>query len=151
LRGQTVKVLALDGDNLRAGLCRALGFSDSDRAENLRRAAQVARLGVDSHLCVVASFITPLESHRGLVREIVGADRLSTVFADSPLEVCRQRDVKGLYAKASAGQVPQMTGLDSAFERPAQADLILPTSTDSPAASARTLTEFAWVRLGPAR
>jgi adenylyl-sulfate kinase len=147
LRRQAVPVLVLDGDGLRAGLCRGLAFSDADRTENLRRAAEVARLGADSRLCVVASFITPLEAQRRLVREIVGPDRLSLIFADSPLEVCRQRDVKGLYARASAGQVPQMTGIGSAFENPAQVDLTLPTSTDSPSASARTLGEFARARL----
>lgn len=143
-------VLALDGDILRAGLCRGLGFSDPDRTENLRRAAEVARLGADSGLCVVASFITPLNAHRRLIREIVGRDRSSFIFADAPLEVCRQRDVKGLYARAQADQLPQMTGVGSTFEQPEFADLTLPTSGVTPEASARTLLEFALARLGRA-
>lgn len=149
LRGKFLPVLELDGDVLRGGLCRGLGFSDADRMENLRRAAEVARLGSDSGLCVVASFITPLESHRQLVREIIGPERVSLIFADAPLEVCRQRDVKGLYAKARAGQVDRMTGISSTFEKPARADLILNTAARPPADSARELIGFAGIRLGP--
>jgi len=148
LRGRGLPVLELDGDVLRHGLCRGLGFSDQDRMENLRRAAEVARLGADSGLHVVASFITPLEAHRQAIRDIVGAARLSLVLADAPLAVCRQRDAKGLYAKAQAGQVPQMTGVGSGFEPPTQPDLVLPTSAESPAESTRKLCGFALQRLG---
>lgn len=148
LRSRRLPELALDGDELRASLCLDLGFSDVDRAENLRRAAEVARLGSESGLNVVASFITPLESHRRLISGIIGTTRLSLIFADAPLEVCRQRDVKGLYARAQAGQVPLMTGLTSAFEKPAQPDLILPTAIDSPADSAWALFDSALVGLG---
>lgn len=147
LHARGVAVLALDGDVLRAGLCHGLGFSDADRAENLRRAAEVARIGADSGLCVVAPFITPLNAHRRRVRDIVGADRLSLVFANAPLAVCLQRDVKGLYAKARTGQVPQMTGISSAFEEPEQADLRLSTAGITPEASIQSLLEFAWTRL----
>lgn len=148
LQARGLGVLALDGDVLRAGLCRGLGFSDADRTENLRRAAEVARIGADSGLCVVASFITPLNTQRALVRETVGRDRLSLVFADAPLAVCLQRDVKGLYARAQAGHLPQMTGVGSAFEKPEQPDLVLPTSGVSPEASTWTLREFSLTRLG---
>lgn len=148
LRERNLGVLALDGDVLRAGLCRELGFSDSDRAENLRRAAEVARIGAESGLCVVASFITPLNAHRRLVRSLVGADRLSLIFADAPLEVCRGRDVKGLYARARTGQVPLMTGISSTFEAPEHTDLVLPTATASPESSAQALFAFALKRLG---
>lgn len=151
LRARQLPVLALDGDAVRHGLCQGLGFSDADRMENLRRSAEVAALGADSGLCVVAAFITPREAHRELVREIIGRDRISLIFADAPLDVCRQRDVKGLYARAQAGQVPQMTGISSAFEPSDHPDLILPTATDSPAASAETLTGFALTRLGQAK
>ncbi len=147
LRRRAVPVLVLDGDALRGGLCRGLGFSDADRLENLRRAAEAARLGADSGLCVAASFITPLETHRGMIREIVGPSRISIVFANAPLEVCRQRDVKGLYARADAGGVPLMTGLGSRFESPAQPDLALPTGSDPPPASAGKLVEFARTKL----
>jgi adenylyl-sulfate kinase len=151
LRARSVPLLALDGDTLRSGLCRGLGFSDDDRTENLRRAAEAAKLGADSGLCVVASFITPLESHRRLVQEIIGSGRLSLVLADAPLEVCRQRDVKGLYARAQAGQVQQMTGISSLFEKPSRTDLTLATSAVTPAVSARMLIDFAKERLSGRR
>lgn len=148
LRERGLGVLALDGDVLRAGLCHGLGFSDADRTENLRRAAEVARLGADSGLCVVASFITPLNAHRRLIRGIVGGERLSLIFADAPLEICRQRDNKGLYARADAGQLPQMTGIGSAFEPPEFTDLTLPTSGVTPEASTQALLKFSLARLG---
>jgi adenylyl-sulfate kinase len=148
LRDRQIPVLELDGDILRNGLCNGLGFSDGDRRENLRRAATVAQLGTVSGLCVVASFITPFEVHRQLVREIIGPARISFIFADAPLAVCRQRDVKGLYARAQAGQVPQMTGIGSSFEKPVTVDLILSTSTETADASVRKLVEFALARLG---
>lgn len=147
LRQRHLPVLTLDGDVLRNGLCHGLGFSDTDRAENLRRAAEVARLGATSGLCVVASFITPLEAHRTLVRKIVGVEQLSLVWIDAPLEVCRQRDVKGLYAKAQAGQIQQMTGIGSVFEKPSLTDLILSTAVDPPEVSATMLIDFARHRL----
>ena len=151
LRSRGTSVLELDGDVLRTGLCRGLGFSDEDRKENLRRAAEAARLGADSGLCVVASFITPLESQRRLVEEIVGRDRLSMIFADTPLDVCKQRDVKGLYAQAQTGLVTQMTGIGSAFDEPANPDLRLSTSGCMPAESAKILNDFALTRLGQSR
>ena len=153
LRNRHIAVLELDGDTLRSGLCRGLGFSDQDRTENLRRAAEVARLGADSGLFVVASFITPLESHRNLIREVIGDDRTSMIFADAPLEVCRQRDVKGLYTRAKAGQVQQMTGIGSLFEAPSPShiDLNLPTATFSPDASARMLQDYVMPRIHPSK
>jgi len=150
LRQRGFAVLALDGDRLRAGLCAGLGYTHADRAENLRRAAEVARLAADSGLCVIASFITPLEAHRRLVRGIIGGDRLSLVHAAAPLEVCRARDVKGLYAGARDGAVAQMTGLTSAFEPPTRADLTLETDIETPAASAQKLLEYALAQLARA-
>lgn len=148
LRARAVPVLALDGDALRAGLCRGLGFSEEDRAENLRRAAEVARLALDSGLCVVASFITPAEAHRRLVAETVGADRLSLVWVDAPLDLCRARDVKGLYAGAAAGRVDRMTGLTAPFEPPARATLTLDTARRSADACAEELAAHARRTLG---
>jgi len=151
LRQRSIPVLALDGDSVRGGLCAGLGFSDGDRAENLRRAAEVARLAADSGLCVVASFITPLESNRQRIREIVGIDRLALIFAAAPLDVCRRRDIKGLYAKAGAGLMPQMTGITSPFEQPETPDLVLDTATESPADSGMKLIDFSRERLGRLR
>lgn len=148
LRQRNIPVLELDGDALRNGLCQGIGYSDSDRSENLRRAAEVARLGAESGLCVVASFITPLESHRALVKEIIGRERLSMIFVDAPLGVCQKRDTKGLYARAKTGQVTQMTGIGSSFDQPANPHLTLSTVDCPPAVSAQILIDFALTRLG---
>jgi adenylyl-sulfate kinase len=151
LRGRGVPALALDGDALRAGLCAGLGFSAADRAENLRRAAEVARLAAAAGLCTVASFITPLESNRRMVGQILGAGAWSLVFVDAPLAVCRQRDVKGLYAQANQGKVAQMTGLTSPFEPPTAAHLVIPSADESVAASTARLVFFALTRLPSGR
>jgi adenylyl-sulfate kinase len=148
LRAVGRPVLQLDGDRLRAGLCRGLGFSEMDRAENLRRAAEVARLGVDSGLCVVASFITPLVANRELVASIVSREALSFVFVDAPLEVCRQRDVKQLYAAAARGEMPQFTGVNARFEAATDAALHLQSAQESVSESATRLREFALRTLG---
>jgi adenylyl-sulfate kinase len=147
LRSEGRPVLSLDGDVLRLGLCRGLGFSDAERAENLRRAAEVAKLAADAGLCVVAAFITPRAAHRQSVAEIVGDGRLSFIHISAPLEVCRQRDVKGLYAGAAAGRVAQMTGITSDFEPPAAAALVIDTARDAVAESAANLLRFARTRL----
>lgn len=147
LRTRGFAVLALDGDALRAGLGQGLGFSDSDRTENLRRAVEVAKLGVTSGLCVVASFITPRSSHRQLISQIVGAANLSTIHVDAPLAVCVERDPKALYARARAGQVTQMTGLSSAFEAPLDADLVIRTASEEITLSSAKLLGFALARL----
>lgn len=147
LRQRNIPVLELDGDALRNGLCQGIGYSDNERSENLRRAAEVARLGVESGLCVVASFITPLESHRALVENIIGGERLSLIFIDAPLGVCQQRDTKGLYARAKTGHVTQMTGIGSSFEMPSQPDLTVSTAEDAPAISARSIIDFALIQL----
>lgn len=147
LRGRGVPVLALDGDALRTGVCAGLGFSAADRAENLRRAAGIARLAADSGLCTVASFITPLQANREMVDGILGRSGWSLVFVDAPLAVCQQRDVKGLYSRANQGNVPQMTGLSSPFEPPAAAELVIRTAEESAAASSARLLEFALTRL----
>ena len=150
LRSRGIPVLELDGDALRAGVSQGLGFSAEDRLENLRRAASIARLGAQSGLCTVASFITPLEVHRQLIRKVVGADRVSLVYMDASYAICRQRDVKGLYARAASGHVPHFTGLTDSFEPPTHADLVLHTGTESAEQSAATLLAFALARLAAA-
>lgn len=142
LRREHWPVLGLDGDDLRAGLCQGLGFSDADRRENLRRAAETAQLAVRSGLCVVASFITPLNSHRQLVEGILGR-HVSLIFVDAPLAVCWARDVKGLYARAGTGQVHQMTGITSEFNVPQEFALRVDTATESPDASSARVVRFA--------
>ncbi|MEO7967963.1 MAG: adenylyl-sulfate kinase [Opitutus sp.] len=142
-----VGVLRLDGDRLRSGLCSGLGFSDTDRSENIRRAAETARLAVESNLCVVASFITPLEASRAIATRVIGGDRLSLIHLDGSLEVCRKRDVKGLYARSTLEGIPNMTGLSSLFQVPAHCALTLDTTHASVSESQRSLREFAASRM----
>lgn len=147
LRTASTRVLMLDGDRLRNGLCRGLGFTDADREENLRRAGEVARLSVESGLDVIAAFITPRERHRRLIRSIVGDSRLSLVYLAATLEVCRKRDTKGLYAGAAAGIVSNMSGFDSLFDEPSQIDLRLDTEMRDVADCLAALTNFVRQRL----
>jgi adenylylsulfate kinase len=131
----------LDGDNVRTGLNRDLGFSDTDRAENIRRVAEVAKLFVQAGVVVVAAFITPQRALRELARGIIGAEDYLEIYVSASFEACAQRDPKGIYAKAGAGQVRQFTGRDSAFEPPAPGEvaLVLDTETESPAQSLEKL------------
>ena len=117
----------LDGDNVRHGLCRDLGFTDADRVENIRRVAEVAKLMVDAGLIVITSFISPFESEREMARQLIGADEFIEVFVDTPLSVCETRDPKGLYKKARSGSLKNFTGIDSTYEPPNAAQLVLRT------------------------
>ncbi len=119
--------LSLDGDELRAGLCRGLGFSPQGRTENIRRAAEVAALAARAGLIVLVACISPMQIDRGQARQIVGADRFTEVWLDCPLSVCEQRDVKGLYHQARCGAIPCFTGISAPYEQPVQADLVLKT------------------------
>lgn len=125
------RTYVFDGDNVRHGLCRDLGFSLEDRRENLRRIAEMIRLFVDAGVLSLAAFISPLEADRQMVKEIIGPENVLEVFCDCPLEVCEQRDVKGLYKKARAGEIANYTGISSPYEIPAHADLRLETSVTS--------------------
>ena len=125
--GRLVKVL--DGDNVRTGLNRNLGFSDEDRLENIRRVAEVAKLFAECGVVTIASFITPKNELRRLAREVIGDADLLEVYVKASFETCAARDPKGLYAKAAAGEVKQFTGKDSAFEEPGQPDLIIDTES----------------------
>jgi adenylylsulfate kinase len=120
----------LDGDNLRTGLNVNLGFTDEDRLENVRRAAEVAKLFVDQGIVTFISLITPLGVLRDLARGILGHDLLE-VYVKASFETCAARDVKGLYAKAMAGSIRNFTGKDSGFEVPQQPDLVLDTEAQS--------------------
>ena len=118
-------VFILDGDNTRHGLNRDLGFTDADRIENIRRAAHVARLMVDAGLIVLVSFISPFTAERRMARELFDDDEFMEIFVDTPLDVCEQRDVKGLYKKARAGAIQNFTGISSRYEAPENAELRL--------------------------
>jgi len=113
----------LDGDNVRQGLNKGLGFSEVDRIENIRRVGEVANLFCDSGLVVVTAFISPFEKDRRMVREMAMAGQFVEVFIDVPLTVCEQRDPKGLYKKARAGEIKDFTGIDSPYEAPVNPEL----------------------------
>lgn len=118
----------LDGDNVRHGLNKDLGFSDSDRVENIRRIGEVSKLFTDSGLIVLSAFISPFTSDRRMVRNLFPAGEFIEVFMDTPLATCEERDPKGLYQKARAGQIKHFTGIDSPYEAPERAEVRLDTS-----------------------
>jgi adenylyl-sulfate kinase len=117
----------LDGDNVRGGLNGDLGFSDADRVENIRRVAHVARLFWDANVITLVSFISPFRSERQFARDLIGPD-FAEIFVDTPLELCEQRDPKGLYKKARAGEIPAFTGISSPYEAPEHPEIVLKTA-----------------------
>ncbi len=125
------KVYFLDGDALRSGLNRDLDFSEQGRRENLRRTAEVCKILLDSGLVVISAFISPLQRDRETVRQVAGPARYFEVFVDAPLEVCEQRDVKGLYKKARKGEIQNFTGIDSPYEIPQHPDCIIRSAETS--------------------
>ena len=129
----------LDGDNIRHGLNKDLGFTDADRVENIRRVAEAARLFVDAGLIVMVSFISPFRSERRMARDLFDQGEFIEVFVDTPLEICEARDPKGLYSKARAGLITNFTGIDSTYEPPEHAELTLNTSNAPPEAAAETV------------
>jgi len=132
LNRQGKRTYILDGDNIRQGLNRDLGFSDADRAENIRRVAQVARLFVDAGVIVVVAFISPFRAERQAARELFAPGDFLEVFVDVPLALAEERDPKGLYRKARTGELRQFTGIDSPYEPPLAAELVLPTAELTP-------------------
>ena len=122
----------LDGDNIRFGLNRDLGFTDADRVENIRRIAEVAKLFADAGLIVLVSFISPFRAERRMARELVDKGEFVEVFVDTPLEVCEERDPKGLYRKARAGEIRNFTGIDSDYEAPEHAEIVLKAAEHGP-------------------
>jgi len=132
----------LDGDNVRRGLNRDLGFSDRDRVENVRRVAETAKLFVDAGLIVLVALISPFRSERRAAREIHPPGQFIEIFVDTPLEVCIARDPKGLYAKAKAGQLESFTGIGSPYEAPDAPDLVLRTTEHDAVALAEQVVGF---------
>lgn len=121
----------LDGDNVRHGLNKDLGFSDADRIENIRRIGEVAKLFVDSGAIVLTAFISPFISDRQQARELLAEKQFLEVFIDTPLEICEQRDPKGLYKKARKGEIKNFTGIDSEYEAPVSPDIHVETANKS--------------------
>ena len=117
------KTYLLDGDNIRHGLNKNIDFSEEGRKENIRRIGEVAKLFVDAGIIVITAFISPFKEDRATVRSLVSEGDFVEVFVDCPLEVCEQRDVKGLYAKARKGEIPNFTGISSPFEQPEQPEI----------------------------
>jgi adenylylsulfate kinase len=135
-------VYVLDGDNIRTGLNNGLSFSDEDRRENIRRIAEVSKLFVDAGVISINSFITPNADLRKMARETIGKENLIEVYVKASFETCMKRDVKGLYAKADKGLVPQFTGKDSGFEEPTDSDLVIDTEAQSVEESLELLFQF---------
>ena len=134
--------ITLDGDNMRHGLNRDLGFTAADRVENIRRVGEVAKLMVNSGLICITSFISPFESERKMARSLVSENEFIEVFIDTPLSVCEERDVKGLYAKARSGQIPNFTGISSPYEQPEKPEIRIDTTKLSAEAAANQIIEF---------
>jgi bifunctional enzyme CysN/CysC len=132
----------LDGDNIRHGLNRDLGFTDADRVENIRRVAETAKLFVDAGLIVLVSFISPFRSERDMARELVESGEFIEIFVDTPIEVAEERDVKGLYRKARAGEIKNFTGIDSPYEAPVSPELRLPAAAGDPHIHAETVLRY---------
>ena len=120
----------LDGDNLRLGLNKDLGFTPGDRAENVRRVAEVAKLMSDAGLIVIVALVSPFESDRQAAKSIFNTTPFYEIFIDTPVDICQQRDPKGLYAKANKGEIPNFTGLGQDYEIPKNPDLILDGTAD---------------------
>lgn len=118
----------LDGDNIRHGLNKGLGFSDADRVENIRRIGEVAKLMADAGLITLTAFISPFRADRDLVRALFQGDEFIEIYVEAPLEVCEQRDPKGLYKKARAGEIKNFTGIDSRYEEPLRPELSINTA-----------------------
>ncbi len=146
LAAQGCHTYLLDGDNVRHGLNKDLGFTDADRVENIRRVGEVAKLFVDSGLIVLCSFISPFRAERAAIRSLVEAREFIEIYVKAPLAVCESRDPKGLYAKSRAGRLPNFTGIDSPYEAPESPDLVLDTTSAAAEDLARVVTTLLQAR-----
>lgn len=137
-----IHTYSLDGDNIRGGLNRDLGFSEEDRTENLRRIAEVAKLFLDSGCIVLSAFITPLNSDRDLIKNIVGKENFVEVFVNTSVEECERRDVKGLYKKARSGEIQNFTGISAPFEKPDAPKIKINTEAETKEQSAQKVLKL---------
>jgi|TARA_B110000503_G_scaffold133021_1_gene209787 adenylylsulfate kinase len=131
LFGKGYKTYVLDGDNIRSGLNSDLDFSEEGRHENIRRISEVAKLLNDAGMIVLTAFISPFEADRAQARTLIGTENFIEIFVECPIEICEKRDVKGLYAKARKGLIPDFTGISAPFEVPDHSDLIVKTHTSN--------------------
>ncbi|MGL5151680.1 MAG: adenylyl-sulfate kinase [Clostridium sp.] len=136
-------VIVLDGDNLRFGLCNDLGFSSSDRRENLRRVREVAKLLVNNGIIVLVSYISPFANEREIARNIFKDDFIE-IFVNTPIEVCEERDVKGLYKKAREGELKEFTGISAVFEEPLNPEIEINTANVSIEKAINKITSYVW-------
>ena len=137
-----VNSYVLDGDNVRHGLNKDLGFSPEDRVENIRRIGEVAKLMAGAGFVVITAFISPYRADRELVRELLEPDEFIEVFVDCPLEVCEERDTKGLYKKARAGEIPEFTGISAPYETPENGELTIDANAGTPTECAERLVAY---------
>ena len=137
LHRQGKRTYILDGDNIRQGLNKDLGFNDSDRVENIRRIAEVAKLMMDAGLIVMTAFISPFKREREMAKKLIGEEHFVEVFVDTPIEVCETRDPKGLYKKAREGKLPNFSGISSPYEAPEKPNVTVDTSKKK--SSAKTI------------
>ena len=131
LNNEGIHAYMLDGDNIRLGINKDLDFTEAGRKENIRRISEIAKLFADAGIVVLSSFISPFRADRSHAKEIIGEADFIEVFVDCPLEVCEQRDVKGLYAKARAGEIKHFTGIDSPYEQPLNPTIVVHSDKDS--------------------
>ena len=139
---QGVQTYALDGDNIRSGLNKGLGFTREDRFENNRRIAEVAKLFMDAGLLTITAFISPLKEDREQAKGIIGKKNFLEIFVNTPLEICEERDVKGFYEKARVGEIKNFTGISAPYEAPASPDFEIKTEEESVQESVERLLKF---------
>ncbi len=149
LHAQGFKTYLLDGDNMRSGLNKDLAFTDDARVENIRRISEVCKLFLDAGVILLSAFISPFRADREQVSRIVGPDNYLEVYVDAPLEVCEQRDVKGLYRKARAGEVKNFTGISSPYEKPERPTVVVHTDKMSVEESLELLMKTIVPKLRP--
>lgn len=142
LYNEGILTYILDGDNIRHGLNKDLGFSEDDRKENIRRIGEVSKLMIDSGIIVLTAFISPFREDRNTVRELLGDNEFLEIYVKCPVEICEKRDVKGLYKKARNGEIKQFTGIDSPYEAPENPEYIIDTQNTSLEKSAEDLYKF---------
>lgn len=149
LHAQGYKTYLLDGDNIRHGLNNNIDFTEEGRRENIRRIGEVAKLFLDAGIIVLTAFISPFREDRDRVRSLVKDGEFIEIHVDCPLEVCESRDVKGLYAKARKGEIPNFTGISSPFEAPLQAEITVHTDTDTLDTCANKILNYTYNRIKP--
>lgn len=142
LNSQRVNTVILDGDVIRSGLCKDLGFSEKDRSENIRRVAELNGILMENGISTINAFITPNEDLRKLARGIIGREHFIEIYLSTPLSTCIQRDPKGLYAKAIKGEISDFTGISASFEPPLDADIVIDTSESDIHDSVSRIVEF---------